>query len=161
LKIWLLAVLSAVTIFAHDQASAPVQPIPFSHKQHTAAASLKCNDCHKPVDIGEIESIPKAKTCMACHQTVKADSSAIRALRAYAESNRPIPWVRVYEIPGFVNFSHKVHLDSGASCETCHGPVAERDQLWRETDISMNGCVACHQSRKASANCSICHDLQH
>ncbi len=98
---------------------------------------------------------------MVCHQTVKTESSAIKSLRGYAESNRPIPWNRVYEIPGFVNFSHKVHLDGGAGCETCHGPVAERNLLWRETDISMNGCMSCHQAHKVSVDCGLCHDLQH
>jgi len=152
-------VVSATVLLA--QSPAPVQPIPFSHRQHAAAGRLTCADCHKEGETGEIETIPKAKTCMACHQTVKSDSTAIRFLRAYAESNRPIPWVRVYELPGFVNFSHKTHLESGASCETCHGPVAERDQLRKETDISMNGCVGCHQSRKASVDCGVCHDIAH
>ncbi len=109
---------------------------------------------------GEVETIPKAKSCMACHQTIKADSSDIKYLKEYAESNRPVPWVRVYELPAFVYFSHKVHLDSGASCQTCHGPVAERDRLCRETDINMGGCVACHEANKASTNCGICHDVQ-
>ena len=145
---------------AEDQTTAPIQPIPFSHRQHATAASLKCNDCHKTLESG-VETMPKTKACMACHQSVKADSSEIKNLRAYADANRPIPWMRVYEIPGFVNFDHKLHSDSGLSCQTCHGPVQERDRLWRETDIGMNGCVDCHRARKASVDCGVCHDLQH
>ena len=161
MRICLLALFSVVAVFAEGPSTAPIQPIPFSHKEHTATAHLKCNECHKMPDPGEIETMPKAKTCMACHQTIKADSSDIKNLREYSNSNRPIPWVRVYEIPGFVSFSHKIHLDRGASCQTCHGPVGERDRLWRETDINMGGCVACHQANKASVDCGLCHDLQH
>ncbi len=151
----------AAAAFARDASTAPVQPIAFSHSQHIGAAHLKCSDCHKPSESGEIETTPKAKACMTCHQTIKTDSAEIKNLRDYADSNRPVPWVRVYEVPAFVDFSHKVHLDAGTSCETCHGPVAQRNRLWRETDISMNGCVSCHRAHKAPVECGTCHDLQH
>lgn len=156
-----LLLCCVLTALAEDETTAPVQPIPFSHKQHATAARLQCGDCHKTSASGEVETMPKAKACMACHLSVKSDSSEIKNLRAYADSNRPIPWARVYEIPGFVNFSHKTHSDGGVSCEACHGNVKERARLWRETDISMNGCVTCHQVQKASVSCGVCHDLQH
>jgi ssDNA-binding Zn-finger/Zn-ribbon topoisomerase 1 len=64
----------------------------------------------------------------------------------------------VYQIPSFVFFSHKNHLDAGAKCESCHGKVAERERLFRETDISMNGCMNCHRINKASVDCMFCHE---
>jgi formate-dependent nitrite reductase cytochrome c552 subunit len=69
--------------------------------------------------------------------------------------------VRVYQIPSFVDFSHRAHLDKGNTCQDCHGPVAQRDQLSRETDISMGGCMNCHRAKKASLECDFCHELQH
>jgi len=138
-------------------AEAPVQPIPYSHKQHLALG-LKCRDCHTMPDPGEMMGIPDAPRCMACHQTVKPDSSAIQKLAGFARDKRPIPWVRVYQIPSFVDFSHKSHLDAGATCETCHGPVAERDRLAREIDLSMTGCMNCHRASKASLACGYCHE---
>ena len=33
-------------------------------------------------------------------------------------------------------------------CETCHGPVATRDLLWKEREISMKSCVECHKSNQ-------------
>jgi Zn ribbon nucleic-acid-binding protein len=137
----------------------PVQPIPFSHKTH-AALSLKCSDCHAMPDPGEVITIPAASKCMACHRTIKADSPAIKELQAFAEQKRSIPWARVYEIPSWVYFSHKTHLDSGAKCEGCHGQVAERDRLWREADLSMRGCMDCHRSHKATLDCAGCHELK-
>lgn len=157
---WLLVLAFSLNSWGQN-GTAPVQPLPFSHKQHTTSAHLKCADCHKPGADGEVQTLPKTKMCMSCHQTVKADSAAIKSLQTYAESNRPVPWVRVYEIPGFVNFSHQTHLEGGFTCATCHGQVEERDRLWKEKDISMSGCVSCHKANQGPTDCGVCHDLQH
>jgi hypothetical protein len=141
-------------VFAADP---PVQPIPYSHKQHIALG-LKCANCHEMPDPGEMMGIPAVSKCMTCHQSVKKDSPAIQKLAAFAAGKEPVPWVRVYQIPSFVFFSHKNHLDSGVKCETCHGKVPERERLFRETDISMNGCMNCHRINKASVDCMFCHE---
>ena len=44
-------------------------------------------------------------------------------------------------------------------CATCHGPVATRDVLQKEVSTSMRTCVECHRGRKASTDCSRCHEL--
>ncbi|HUS06326.1 MAG TPA: cytochrome c3 family protein [Bryobacteraceae bacterium] len=140
-------------------AEAPVQPIPYSHKQHLALG-LKCNDCHTNPDPGELMGIPASSKCMTCHSTIKKDSPEIQKLAASARDKKPIHWVRVYQIPSYVFFSHRAHLEAGAKCETCHGKVSERERLFRETDISMGGCMSCHREHKASFDCSYCHELQ-
>jgi len=136
------------------------QPIPFSHKQHAETARLKCDDCHKLAQSGEGVSIPSGKSCMTCHARLAKDSPSMKDLKSYVDENQPVPWIRVYEIPSFVEFSHKSHLDAGTKCGTCHGPVTARDRLWRETDLSMDGCFSCHRQRGASTNCSTCHNLE-
>ncbi|MGH9660594.1 MAG: cytochrome c3 family protein, partial [Bryobacteraceae bacterium] len=129
---------------------APVQPIPYSHKQHIAAG-LQCRNCHEIPEPGDFAGIPATSKCMTCHTVVKKDSPAIEKLAAYHRDGRPVPWARVYRIPDYVFFSHKEHLArSGATCETCHGPVAERDVMRREKDISMQGCMECHRTKSAS-----------
>ena len=137
----------------------PVQPIPFSHKQHAGMMKLPCEFCHVPSRSGETLSIPRAKFCMQCHQTMATKDPGVQKLANYAESNNPIPWVRVYELPSFVSFSHKTHLAQGIPCQQCHGPVADRVQLFKETDISMAGCVNCHREKKANIECNTCHIL--
>jgi Cytochrome c7 and related cytochrome c len=144
-----------VLLFA--AASGPIQPIPYSHKQHLALG-LKCKECHSMPDPGEIMGISDASRCMTCHVSIKKDSPAIQKLAAFASVGRPVPWIRVYQIPSYVEFSHKAHLDAGASCETCHGPVAERDRMAREVDISMTGCMNCHRANKATLACTSCHE---
>lgn len=154
---FLLLPLLATAAFPQTKAAAPEQPIPYSHKQHLALG-LQCKNCHEMPDPGEIMGIPAASKCMACHQSVKKDSPAIQKLAAFAKENREIPWVRVYQIPSYVVFSHKEHLDAGAKCETCHGPVAQRERIALETDISMGGCMNCHRANKASLDCTYCHE---
>ena len=119
---------------------------------------LKCAGCHEMADPGEMMGIPAAAKCMTCHQSVKKDSPAIQKLAAFADRKEPVPWVRVYQIPGYVFFSHKEHLATGATCETCHGRVPERERLFRETDISMGGCMNCHRANRASLDCTFCHE---
>ncbi len=137
----------------------PVQPIPFSHKQHAGMLKLPCEFCHVPSRSGETLSIPRATFCMQCHQTMATNDPGVQKLANYAQSNNPIPWVRVYELPSFVSFSHKTHLAQGIPCQQCHGPVADRVQLFKETDISMAGCVNCHREKKANIECNTCHIL--
>lgn len=136
----------------------PVQPIPFSHKEHAGKLELECAMCHPNADPGESMGLPAASACMDCHASIKTDSPHIQKLAAFAKNNRKVPWARVYEIPTYVLFSHRSHLTAGNTCAECHGPVAEREQLHREGDISMGGCMACHTKKKASNDCSFCHE---
>ena len=142
-------------------AEAPPQPLPFSHKTHAGTMKLACKMCHPSPDPGETMTIVKADKCMSCHSTIGADSPAIKTLAAYARDGRDIPWTRVYAIPSFVDFSHREHLEKGNTCQECHGPVAERDELSKETDISMGGCMNCHRAKKASLDCGFCHEEPH
>src|SRR5215472_11997602 len=125
--------------------AAPAQPIPFSHKQHLAL-KLQCKMCHANPNPGEMMGIAAASVCMQCHSSIKTESPAIQKLASFAADKREIPWARVYQIPGYVDFSHKTHLNSGATCETCHGHVEQRDVLFRESNISMGGCMDCHRA---------------
>lgn len=95
---------------------------------------------------------------MSCHQAIKADSPHIEKVAAAARAKKPIPWVRVYRLPPYVYFSHRVHTASGAACETCHGPVRERDQIVKEVVHDMRSCIACHVARKARTDCGTCHE---
>lgn|SRR5487761_1932771 len=139
---------------------APEQPLPFSHRNHAGDLKLKCRMCHPNAAPGETMQIAKPAVCMQCHSAIKTDSPAIQKLAAFAKNDREIRWARVYEIPSYVNFSHKPHLDAGASCEDCHGPVAARETLSREGDITMGGCMNCHRAKKVSIDCTFCHEEQ-
>ncbi|MBV9083091.1 MAG: cytochrome c3 family protein [Acidobacteriaceae bacterium] len=137
----------------------PAQPVPFGHKQHVSLG-LKCADCHTAPDPGEVMTFPSVSKCMVCHRTIKTDAPGVLALKKYAAANEEVPWVRVYQIPSWVYFSHAVHTDAGVTCDSCHGAVAQRDRLAKETDLSMAGCMNCHRVRKATLDCAGCHEAK-
>ena len=136
----------------------PEQPLPFSHKVHAGQLKLDCKTCHRNPDPGKLMTFAPTSTCMQCHSAIAADKPAIQKLAAFDQEKRPIRWVRVYESPSYVIFSHRAHLAAGSVCADCHGQVKERDQLFREGDISMKGCVDCHFAKEASTDCSFCHE---
>lgn len=141
-----------------SQQPGPEQPIPFSHKWHAGTLQLKCATCHKNADPGERMGLPVASVCMQCHAEIKTESPAIKKLAAYDAQKRAIPWERVYEIPFNVMFSHRAHLTAASACTDCHGQVTEIERMYRVGDISMKGCIGCHQAKGASTDCSYCHE---
>ncbi len=136
--------------------AAAEQPIPYSHKKHIALG-LECVGCHAMPGKGEAATFPAETVCMQCHAAVKRDSAAIQKLAAFVKEKKPVPWVRVYKLPNYVWFSHKVH-SSSAACAKCHGDVAARDVMVKEKPIDMNSCMNCHDEEKASNECNVCHN---
>ncbi|MDE3198296.1 MAG: cytochrome c3 family protein [Acidobacteriota bacterium] len=127
------------------QAAGPRQPVPYSHKLHAGDLKLACSKCHTNPEPGDLMTYPKPEVCAECHKD---------------KYGREIEWVPVYRIPSFVDFSHREHLKAGNTCEECHGPVAQREVIRRETDLSMGGCMECHRVKKAGIGCNYCHELR-
>jgi hypothetical protein len=150
--------LLSVAMAQRGAITAPVQPITFSHKAHAGTLKLPCKMCHPNPGAGETMTIVPASTCMQCHSSIKTESPAIQKLAEASKAGQPIAWVRIYRIPSYVSFSHRTHLEKGSTCQDCHGPVMEREQLYREGDLSMGGCMDCHRAKKASVDCGFCHE---
>jgi hypothetical protein len=154
-RLLFLSLLGALPWMADEVPPAPRQPIAYSHKTHVGLG-LKCAECHTMPGKGEAATFPAESKCMSCHSAIKTDSPEIQKLAAYHRDKKPVPWVRVYKLPDYVWFSHKTH--SKSKCETCHGPVAEREVLAREKPITMVACMACHEDTGASNECNFCHN---
>lgn len=136
----------------------PPQPIPFSHRVH-AKFITDCYYCHEYANAGWDFTYPAESKCMVCHANLKADDPGVKKLIAYVDEKKPVPWVRVYQVPDYVFFSHKVHVAKGKlECDACHGSVAERDVLAREKPTSMQACIDCHKQKHAPATCRTCHE---
>lgn len=79
----------------------------------------------------------------------------------------PIAWVKVHNLPDFVYFDHRAHVNAGVACQRCHGPVETMERVRQVADLSMGWCVNCHREAnrtgiagkpvEASTNCSTCH----
>jgi hypothetical protein len=152
----LLMGFGAASLFAQATQSAS-QPIPFSHKTHFKYME-RCVFCHQVQSPDGGMSFPNEAKCMQCHEAIAVKSPAIQTLARYIQKKKPVPWVQIYQLPDYVYFSHETHAArSKIGCETCHGPVAERDVIAKEKPISMVACIDCHRSSGAPLQCNTCH----
>jgi len=62
-----------------------------------------------------------------------------------AKQPQPIPWVKVHNLPDFVYFDHRPHVNGGVACQSCHGPVETMERVRQVSDLSMGWCVNCHR----------------
>lgn len=154
----------------------PEQPIPFNHKLHVQDRQISCNYCHSSARRSITGGIPSSATCMGCHKIVKADSEPIKYLTEKFEKNEPIEWVKVHDLPDYVRFSHRIHVnaknDDGEAmlvCQDCHGPVETMGTAEQWAPLQMGWCIDCHNKEKkpavsgkpavtnAPVSCNTCH----
>jgi len=141
-------------------ADPPKQPIAFSHKHHAGSLNLKCETCHVNPAPGEMMTFPAESKCMGCHQVIKKESAEIQRLAKFFTDKKRVPWVRVYQVPSFVFWSHKTHIDAGNTCTECHGDVAALEVMTKLKELSMGSCMDCHRQKKVSNDCTFCHDKE-
>lgn len=158
-----LVILTAVGAFflysAVQAQAAPGQPIPFPHRP-MVRAGVTCIYCHSGALKSPAAGMPSVEKCMGCHSTIRTDSPAIQALTGYWERQQPIEWVRVYELPRHVYFSHQVHISAGFNCERCHGDVGNMTVTTRVVNMDMGWCLSCHNAQPHAAqlrDCVVCH----
>jgi mono/diheme cytochrome c family protein len=133
-----------------DQNYAPKQPIPFSHKQHVGEYDIDCGYCHTGVYKGKQAGIPSVNICMNCHNSIKSGprfgEEAIKQVVTAWETNSPIKWVRVHNLPDLAYFNHSQHTVVGnIPCETCHGPIGEMEVVKQFSPLTMGWCISCHR----------------
>jgi len=154
-----LAVLGAAIGAACSNASAsasPEQPIAFPHLVHTQN-EVPCSFCHSYVEQYDSAGIPRADLCATCHSAMPQDDPRIQRLFEYVNEGEQIPWVRLYEVPQYVHFSHKWHVRAGVECSTCHGDIGESEIAVRHMTYEMDWCVTCHEEQDAPIDCVTCH----
>ncbi|MFG0331504.1 MAG: cytochrome c3 family protein [Phycisphaerales bacterium] len=122
------------------------QPIPFSHKHHVELLGIDCRYCHQHVEDSSFAGIPPTETCMHCHSQIWADSPMLEPVRYSYETNTPIVWNRVHDLPDYVYFNHSIHIAKGVGCVTCHGRVDQMPLTWRAHTLHMEWCLDCHRA---------------
>jgi len=134
-----------------QQGYAPKQPIAYSHKLHAGQYKISCNYCHIGVNKGKSATIPAANICMNCHGVIKKESPEIQKIYAAIESNRPIEWIRVHNLPDLAYFNHAQHVNVGnVQCTTCHGEIEKMEVVEQRSSLTMGWCIDCH--RKTEVN---------
>jgi c(7)-type cytochrome triheme protein len=154
-----IVLVGAYFVFASRSRAAPQQPIEFNH-QLMVGVGIECLFCHSNATRSPAAGIPSVQKCMGCHPLIAADSPAIKELAGYWERQEPIPWVRVYRLPRFVYFNHRVHVAAGLNCERCHGDVGNVPETYTVVDMNMGWCLSCHNKQPNAAqlrDCVVCH----
>jgi hypothetical protein len=135
------------------------QPIPFSHRVHAGENHIPCGYCHAYARFSDFAGVPPIQRCEGCHGSLNWQGVApvTRPWSDLAKSPFEVRWRRVYVLPAFVRFSHRIHVHEGVACQTCHGPVQEMDRLEPVKNMDMGFCVGCHTRRHVTRDCSVCH----
>lgn len=127
------------------------QPIEFSHKTHAGTNEIPCEFCHTYARRSINSGAPSMESCIGCHSVVggtEDDQKAeIKKVIKHWEDQNPIPWKKIHDLPDFVYFSHKRHIQVGFDCTECHGEINQIDVITMTsmvTDLSMGWCMQCH-----------------
>jgi hypothetical protein len=123
----------------------PTQPVPYSHKLHAGDMGMDCRYCHNTVEVSPMAAVPPTETCMNCHWEVRKDSVNLLRVRESYAMDKPIPWVRVHNLPDYAYFDHSAHLGAGVGCATCHGRVDQMVKVIQTQPLSMSWCINCHR----------------
>lgn len=131
----------------------PDQPIKFSHKQHAGDNKIDCIYCHTGVNNSRYASIPPESICLNCHNVITNGTNTgeeeINKLHQYVDNNEPIKWIKVYNLPDYVFFSHAQHVKvAKLDCDKCHGDVKNMGRIQQVNDLSMGWCINCHRQTK-------------
>jgi hypothetical protein len=124
----------------------PPQPVPYSHALHNGKLGIDCRYCHNTVEQAAHAAVPPTQTCMNCHERVRADSEQLVLVRESYATGKPIPWIRVHDLPDYVYFEHSVHVNRGVSCVECHGRVDKMEVVAQVEPLSMGWCLECHRN---------------
>jgi menaquinone reductase, multiheme cytochrome c subunit len=124
----------------------PKQPVPYSHALHAGQLGLDCRYCHNTVEQAAHAAIPATQTCMNCHEMVHTKSDKLAPVRASWETNEPVEWVKVHDLPDYVYFNHSAHVTRGVGCVSCHGRVDQMEEVHQVEPLSMSWCLQCHRN---------------
>jgi len=134
------------TPYVTDQQVAIAQPVPFSHQHHVGGLGIDCRYCHTSAEDSSFAGIPPTKTCMTCHSQVWNSAGTLQPVRDSWQTNKPIQWNRVHNLPQYVLFPHDVHIAKGVGCLTCHGQVDQMPLTWQDKGLQMSWCLNCHRN---------------
>jgi len=134
------------------------QPIEFSHKTHVEKGEIACEFCHIYARRSINSGAPVMASCFGCHRVIAGsdedpqkaikNQDAIKKLLEFQPKGESIPWKKIHDVPDFVHFSHKRHIQVGFDCTECHGEIDKHDVLSTQTmitDLSMGWCMKCHK----------------
>src|SRR5450432_3380981 len=162
-----IAILGAVVATKARSADVPppvtvpvvggVNDVPFDHTIHAGQYGIPCLDCHVYADKSPVAGLPSGRKCMGCHKFVAKDDPIVQTLATRFEAGESLRWNRVFYLPDYIYFSHRMHVRAEVACSECHGDVAAMKTVTQDRPFTMGRCLSCHEQRHATHECLACH----
>jgi len=131
--------------------------VSFDHTIHAGKYGMPCLDCHAYADKTASAGLPSGRKCMGCHKFVAKESPAIQTIAARFGAGESLKWERVFYLPDYIYFSHRMHIRADVACSECHGDVASMKTVTQDRPFTMGRCLSCHEERRATRDCLGCH----
>jgi len=156
-------------------------PLRFFHDKHLAE-EIDCTTCHEPAEESVRSSdvlvpvgLEGEEACTLCHDleegaqadppsacsTCHTDSYEPTFPEGVAphESDKVLNRPPAMHIPApRIKMNHKIHVDKGIACTTCHGEMTDIQVATRDNSLPVMGkCMECHDGQQASSECRTCH----
>ena len=144
-SLWAVLELQRSPYITYAKVARP-QPVPFSHQHHVAGLGIDCRYCHTSVENSKFAGIPPTKTCMNCHSQIWTGAPLLEPVRESFRTGKSLVWTRVNDLPDFVYFDHRIHINKGVGCNTCHGPVDRMPLMFNYASLQMEWCLDCHRA---------------
>ncbi len=128
----------------------------FSHAKHVGEFGMACIDCHDAAKTSTLASdnlLSKKTNCQSCHE------EQLNTNCTYCHtSDDPATYVAFASPRRELRFPHDVHAtDENMACETCHAGMDKVDRAGVRNVPSKATCNTCHDDRKLSNACELCH----
>ncbi|MFC1670282.1 cytochrome c3 family protein [Spirochaetota bacterium] len=128
--------------------SCHIEQVPFSHFTHLEK-NTECKKCHGDVSknmtvVKSMDIETKQKLCDKCHEKKEKYASVTKFNEQKAKK---------------YTFNHYFHVTKkGMKCKECHGEVyKDTDFNYAKVIPKKPDCFKCHDNKKASQTCSLCH----
>ena len=146
-------------IYNREDFETKTQPVAYNHKKHIDLG-LECAFCHNGIAEGKVRAgFPPLEVCASCHSSEDVNPRT-KTVGEYVSNNKPIPWKKIYNVPGHVYFSHRRHAGlAKLDCAVCHGDMSKTESpvTRQAVKISMDRCTSCHEQMKITNDCLACH----
>ncbi len=129
-----------------DVGYCPEQPVAYSHAMHAGELGIDCRYCHNTVEDAAKAAVPPTQTCMNCHARIRSTSPKLLPVTESYATGKPIPWMRVHDLPDYAYFDHSAHVRRGVGCVSCHGRVDTMEKVAQVEPLSMGWCLDCHRN---------------
>ncbi len=117
------------------------------HRQGNDGRIKQCSQCHKGVR--GMETMHKG--CGVCHVQRNMDMSCTSCHKTPEKKTMQSDLYRV-------KFSHEKHYARVKDCGRCHAEPQRANWMAQNNYPAMKTCLTCHDDRKSSGQCSLCHN---